>query len=169
MVSEKLLKELNEQMNFEFLSGYYYMAMAGYASSEDFDGFAHFFLIQGQEEYMHGMKFYNFINEVGGRVKFDEISKPENDFDSIKDAFEEALNHEKEVTKRINDIMDTAKKENNHAVIGFLDWFVQEQIEEEATMESILTKLNRMDGSYQGLYMLDSKMALRTLPVMDEE
>ena len=161
MVSEKLMKELNDQMNFEFLSGYYYMGMAGYASHEALDGFAHFFIMQGQEEYVHGMKFYEFINDIGGRVEFQEFDKPQNEFDSIAEAFELALDHEKIVTERINKLMDLAIEESNHAVIGFLDWFVKEQIEEEASMDTILTKLKRIDGNYQGIYMLDKELGMR--------
>lgn len=163
MASEKLLKALNDQMNFEFLSGYYYMAMAAYAASEDFNGFAHFLIVQGQEEYTHGMKFFDFINDMDGRVTMQAIEEPKNEYSSLLEVFEEALAHEKLVTSRINKLMDMAKEENNHATVSFLQWFVDEQLEEENSMKTIVNNLKRMEGHFQGLYMLDKELGTRTL------
>lgn len=163
MASEKLLKELNDQMNFEFLSGYYYMAMASYAASEDFNGFANFLIVQGQEEYTHGMKFFDFINDMDGRVTMQAIEEPKNEYKSLVEVFEEALAHEKLVTSRINKLMDMAKEENNHATVSFLQWFIDEQLEEENSMKTIVNNLKRMEGHFQGLYMLDKELGTRTL------
>lgn len=163
MISEKLLKELNDQMNFEFLSGYYYMAMAAYASSEDFNGIANFLIVQGQEEYTHGMKFYDFINDMDGRVTLQAIDEPKKDYDSLVEVFEEALSHEKLVTAKIYKLIDIAKEEIDYPTISFLQWFVDEQLEEENSMKDILVKLKRMKGNFQGLYMLDKELGSRTL------
>lgn len=163
MASEKLLKELNDQFNFELLSGYYYMAMAAYCESEDLSGFANFFIVQAQEEYTHAMKFFDFINDMGGRVTTQAMEEPKNDYDSLVETFEVALDHEKLVTSKINKLMDLAREENNYPSISFLQWFIDEQLEEENSMETILIKLKRMDGNYQGIYMLDKELAARTL------
>lgn len=167
MVSEKLLKGLNDQMNFEFLSGYYYMAMAAYASNEDFNGIAHFLIIQGQEEYTHGMKFYDFIHDMDGRVTMQAIDEPKKEYNSLVEVFEEALSHERLVTNRINTLMDMAKEEKNHATESFLHWFIDEQVEEENSMKDILVQLKRMEGHFQGLYMLDKELGARTLEVIE--
>lgn len=163
MISEKLLIALNDQMNFEFLSGYYYMAMAAYASNEDFNGIAHFLIIQGQEEYTHGMKFYDFIHDMDGRVTMQAIDEPKKDYESLVEVFEEALGHEKLVTNKINELMDMAKEEKSHATESFLQWFIDEQVEEENNMKDILVKLKRMEGNFQGLYMLDKELGSRIL------
>ncbi|NLJ99600.1 MAG: ferritin [Tissierellia bacterium] len=163
MASEKLLKELNDQFNFELLSGYYYMAMAAYCESEDLSGFANFFIVQAQEEYTHAMKFFDFINDMGGRVTTQAMEEPKNDYDSLVETFEVALDHEKLVTSKINKLMDLAREENNYPSISFLQWFIDEQLEEENSMETILIKLKRMDGNFQGIYMLDKELAARTL------
>jgi ferritin len=163
MISEKLMKELNNQMNFEFLSGYYYLAMAAYAANEDLNGFANFFIIQGQEEYLHGMKFFNFIHDMNGRALMQAIEEPVNEYKSLVQVFEKALDHERLVTSRINKIMDMAKDEGNHAAISFLQWFIDEQVEEENSMKTILNNLKKMDGNFQGIYMMDKELAGRVL------
>ncbi|MBM7557569.1 ferritin [Halanaerobacter jeridensis] len=162
MLSDKLEAALNEQMNFELLSAHYYLAMAGYCQEEDLDGFSHFFWVQAEEERFHAEKFYNFINEKGGRAKFGEISKPQNEFESLTEVFETALEHEKEVTRRIYELMDLAQEESEYATVSFLNWFVDEQVEEEDSMEAILNKLNRLSDNSNGLFMLDSELGQRT-------
>lgn len=170
MLSDRLLEALNDQMNFEFLSAHYYLAMAAYCAEQDFDGFAHFFWVQAEEERFHAEKFYNFINEKGERAVFDAISKPQNDFESLKDVFTTALEHEQEVTSRIYDLMDIATEESEYSTVNFLDWFVTEQVEEEDTMEGIINKINRLDETGQGIFMLDNELAQRTFePPVDEE
>jgi len=161
MLSDDLLAALNEQMNFEFLSAHYYLAMAGYCTEQDLDGFAHFFWTQAEEERFHAEKFYNFITEKGGRAEFDAISKPHNDFDSVTAVFETALEHEQEVTRRIYKLMDLAQEEGEYSTISFLDWFVDEQVEEEDTMETIISKLNRLGDDSNGLFMLDNELSQR--------
>lgn len=163
MASEKLLKELNDQFNFELESAYVYMAMAAYCSAEDYDGFAHFFILQAQEEYQHAMKFYDFLYDMDGRAVMKAIPEPDKDYDSVLDAFEKALAHEKLVTSKINKIMDLAIEENNYATTNFLQWFIEEQVEEENSMKIIISNLERMDGNFQGMYMLDKELGQRIL------
>ena len=110
MASEKLMKELNDQFNFEVLSGWYYMEMAAYCSDQNMDGFAHFFIEQAKEEYEHGMRFYDFIYDMDGRVQTQTLSEPKNDYNSLLETFEFALEHEKLVTDKINYLSTSTKK-----------------------------------------------------------
>ncbi|MDR7871493.1 MAG: ferritin [Tissierellaceae bacterium] len=161
MASEKLLKALNDQFNFELLSGYYYVAMAAYCSAENMNGFAHFLNEQAKEEYEHAMKFYSFINEIDGRVMAQAMEEPKNDYTSFLEVFEKALEHEKLVTSRINDILDLAKEENHYPTIHFLQWFVEEQLEEENSMKDIIFALEGINNNFTGLYLLDKELAKR--------
>ena len=161
MASEQLLTALNDQFNFELLSGYYYMAMASYCESEDMKGFAHFMTEQAKEEYEHAMKFYEFINDIDGRVKMQAIPEPKNDYNSFLEVFQEALSHEKLVTSKINDLLDMAMKEKDYPTLQFLQWFVGEQVEEEATMRDIVAKLEKIEGKFNILYQLDKELGRR--------
>lgn len=162
MLSEKLLKELNDQMKYEFASANYYLAMSGYCLDEDLDGFANFFKVQAEEESFHAMKFFNFINETGGRINIQGFEDPQNNFDSLEEVFSAALNHEKFVTKRINDIMDIAVQEKNYACISFLNWFIDEQVEEESMFTALLKKVQRIQDNNAAIYLLDSELAQRS-------
>ncbi|MGO1371920.1 MAG: ferritin [Senegalia sp. (in: firmicutes)] len=162
MASEKMLQALNDQMNFEYVSANYYLAMAAYCADEDFEGIENFFMVQADEERFHARKFYDYINDRDGRVKISQMEEPKNEFSSIKEAFETALDHEKKVTSRINDLMKLAHEESDYATISFLNWFVDEQVEEEASMKTIIAKLNRIGESAQGLFMLNKELGART-------
>lgn len=162
MVSEKLMKALNEQMNYEFESAHYYLAMAAYCADQDLDGFENFFLVQAEEERFHAMKFFNFIKDMDGRIKFEGLGQPINEFNSVLEVFEEALKHEQKVTKRIYDLMDISKEEREHATISWLNWFVDEQVEEEATMKGLISKLKRLENNSHGIFDLDKEMAQRS-------
>ncbi|RSK25962.1 ferritin [Bacillus sp. HMF5848] len=162
MLSEKLVKGLNDQMNYEFYSAHAYMAMAAYCSAENLDGFANFFLVQAEEERFHAMKFYNFINDMGERAIFEGFSKPNNDFSSVLDAFEKGLGHEKEVTRRIYALADIALDEREHATMTFLKWFIEEQVEEEALFDGLIQKLKRIDKDSNAFFMLENELAKRT-------
>ncbi len=170
MLTEKLETELNEQIKYELYSAYYYLSMAAYFDDNDLDGFSNFFKVQAEEEQFHAMKFYNFINEKGGRVTLKAIDQPPANFESIADVYKKALEHEQFVTKRIYTLMDLAMEEREHATISFLKWFVDEQVEEEDTMEGILKKVERVGEQGQGILMLDNEMAQRTFtPPADSE
>lgn len=160
-ISENLLKELNDQLNYEFYSSHVYLAAAAYFSNENLDGFANFFLVQAEEERFHALKFFHFINTVGLRAEITGFENPHNDFTSALDVFEKALAHEKEVTKRIYSLTDTAIGEREHATINFLKWFIDEQVEEEATVDSIIQKLKRIEKDSNAFYTLDAELAQR--------
>lgn len=162
MLTEKLLNALNEQMMFEFESANIYLAMSAYCADQDFDGLAQFFKIQAEEERFHAMKFFDYINDKGGRVIITGYEAPSNDFDSIVDAFSKALDHERLVTKRIYDLSDIAMEEREHSTISFLKWFIDEQVEEEATFDGIVKKLKRIEKDNSALFMLDAELAQRT-------
>ena len=162
MISQKLQDAFNEQINKELFSEYFYLSMASYFSSQGLDGFENFFLIQVEEERFHAMKMYKFLNERGGRVYLREIKAPRTNFSSPLEVFELAYKHEQFVSKSINELMDVAMQENDHATKSFLNWFVDEQVEEEASMETILNKLKLIDGKGYGMLMLDKELAART-------
>ncbi len=162
MFSDKLLDAMNEQMKNEFLSGYLYFAMAGYFESEDLPGIASWMRVQALEELSHGEKFFNFICEAGGRTDLRGIDAPKNDYQSPLACFQYSLEHEKFVTSRINQLMDLAKEESNHAAQIFLQWFVTEQVEEEASFGLIVKKLERIGNDGRGMMMLDSELEKRT-------
>ena len=161
MLSKKLLDEFNQQITYEFFSANYYLAMAAYFKEQDLEGFANFFVVQAEEERFHAMKFFNFINELGGRAKISGFEEPKNDFVSIEEVFANSLEHEKFVTSRINLLMDIAVTEKNYAAISFLNWFIDEQVEEEATMATILNKVKRIGESGHGIFMLDAELGAR--------
>ena len=162
MLSEKLHAALNDQMNFEFYSAHAYMAMAAYCTDEAYDGFANFFLVQAEEERFHAMKFYNFLSDMGYRATIQGFDNPENDFDSILNTFKTALSHEKEVTRRIYHLSDIALDEREHATMAFLKWFIDEQVEEEATFDTLIHKIERIEKDSNAIFMLDGELASRT-------
>ncbi|MEO4054798.1 ferritin [Solibacillus sp. CAU 1738] len=162
MLSEKLHKALNDQMNFEFYSAHAYLAMAAYCTNEAYDGFANFFLVQAEEERFHAMKFYTFLSDMGYRATIDGFPNPGNEFSSILEAFKTALEHEKEVTRRIYNLSDIALDEREHATMGFLKWFIDEQVEEEATFDTLIAKISRIEKDSNAIFMLDAELAGRT-------
>lgn len=161
MASEKLLNALNDQYNLEILSGYYYMGMAAYCSDKSMNGFAHFMIEQAKEEYQHSMKFYDFIYDMDGRVMTQAMPEPKNEYVSFLEVFEGALSHEKLVTQKINELLDMATEERSYATIQFLQWFVEEQREEENSMKDIIFKLEGIKDNFQGLYLLDKELGTR--------
>lgn len=136
--------------------------MAAYFHSNDLDGIANFFTVQTQEEHFHAMKFYNYLLERGGKVELKTIDGPPVEFKSHVDVFEQTLAHEKYISKSINELMDLAIKENDHSLASFLKWYVDEQVEEEATASRLLGRMKLIDGNGQGLLMIDAELAQRT-------
>ncbi len=161
MASEKLIKELNDQYNFEIASGYIYLGMAAYCKAENMNGFAHFFNEQAKEEYSHSKKFYEYLYDIDARVNLQAIPEPKNEYSSFLDVFEAALHHEKKVTSRIYALMDSAKAESDYATIEFLQWFVKEQVEEENTLREIIAVLKGIDNKFTGLYLYDKELGRR--------
>jgi len=162
MISQKLQDAFNYQINRELFSEYYYLSMASYFSSVGLSGFENFFLVQVEEERFHAMKMYKFLNEKGGKVTLQTIEQPKVEFKSPLEVFELAYDHEKLVSKLINDLMDLAISENDHAAKNHLNWFVDEQVEEEDSMETIVNKLKLINGEGYGLLMLDNELSLRS-------
>ncbi len=161
MISKKLEDAINSQINKEFYSAYFYLGMSAYCNSLDLDGFANFFHVQYQEETFHAMKFYNFLLERGGSVVLTKIDTPPADFKSPLDVFVKTLEHEQFVTASINNLLDLAIKENDHATSSFLKWFVDEQVEEEATVTKLVNKLKLVGDNVGGLFIIDNELKAR--------
>ena len=161
MISQKMIDAINEQINKELFSEYLYLSMAAYLEGEGLSGFSNFMKVQVQEERFHAMKFYNYVNEQGGRVILEQIDKPQTDWESPLKVFQDALEHEKKVTASIYNLMDIALKLNDHASKGMLQWFVDEQVEEEASMDKYVNMLSMIGNEANGLFMLDTKLAAR--------
>jgi len=163
MFTARIEKELNDQLNREFFSSYLYMSMAAYFQSIDLLGFANWMNIQAKEELMHAEKYYNFIHERNGTVELEAIEKPQTKWSSPLEVFEASIVHENFITKSINGIVDAALEEKDHATNIFLQWFVTEQVEEEANVTEVIKKLKLMKDFPGGLYMIDKELASRTL------
>ena len=164
MISKEMEKAINEQINREFYSAYLYLSMATFLAEKNVTGMAQFMKVQAQEETTHAMKMYDYVEEQGGRVLLDAIDKPDTEFDSILAVFKQSFEHEQFVTKNINGLMDLAIKQSDHATKVFLDWFVSEQVEEEATFDAIIKKLELIGENGHGILMIDEQLNQRTAP-----
>ncbi len=162
MLSSAMEKALNNQINKELYSSYYYYAMAAYLDNEGLEGMANFMKAQALEETEHAQKFYHYVFERGGRVVLEAIDKPPVDYESPRNIFELGLEHEKFVTSLINNLVELALKENDYATKTFLDWFITEQVEEEAAMDNILSKFKIVGDNGHGLLMLDARLGERS-------
>ncbi|MFW5976383.1 MAG: ferritin [Bacillota bacterium] len=161
MLSEKLEEKLNDQINAELYSAYIYQAMGAYFEDIDLDGFAHWMDLQAQEEVMHARKIYDFVNERGGRVILKAIEAPKSEWSSPLEAFKDAYAHEQKVTGMINDLVDLSIEEKDHAANSFLQWFVDEQVEEEESVDEIVQKLKMIGESGSGLFMINNELGQR--------
>jgi len=161
MISDNLQKELTLQVKHEYFSSYFYLSMAAYCASINYDGFEHFFMQQVKEEEYHIMKFYNYMKDRGVQITFGAIEAPKANFKSIEDVFAVGLAHEKTITNRISHMMDIAVEEKEHATVSFLRWFVDEQVEEEKMFEDWLHKIKLVDGNGYGLLMLSDQAGQR--------
>jgi ferritin len=162
MLSEKMQTALNKQLNAEAYSGYLYLAMAAYFEGVGLKGFASWMSVQTREELFHASKFYHYILERGGTVTLEDIDQPPAQWSSPLVVFEETMRHEQKVTGLINDLVALAREENDHASEIFLQWFVTEQVEEEASADEILSKLKLIGEAGPGLFMLDNELGRRT-------
>jgi ferritin len=165
MISGKMQKALNDQINAELFSSYLYLSMAAYFEKTKFHGFANWMKIQAEEEHAHGLKFFDFLITVGGQVSLEAIAKPQAEWSSAKNVFEESLKHEMYITERINKLVDLAMEERDHAVRSFLNWFVDEQVEEMNNVQEILDKFEIIGESKGSLFMLDRELGKRALTV----
>lgn len=161
MLKPGIESALNDQMNREFYSSYLYLAMSTYFESVNLKGFAHWLRIQAQEETEHAMKFYEHLTDRGGRVVLQSIQAPPSAWKSHKTVFDDAYHHEQKITEAINQLVDTAKSDRDHATENFLQWFVKEQVEEEASTHGVLQKLQLAEDSGSALLVLDSELGKR--------
>jgi ferritin len=166
MLPDRMEKALNGQVNAELYSSYLYLSMNAYFKSVNLDGFANWMYAQAQEELMHAMKLYDFINQRGGRSLLAAIEAPPDQWDSPLAVFEDTLKHEQKVTGLINGLVDIAMEERDHATQIFLQWFVTEQIEEEESVGNVLEQLKLLGDVKQGLFMMDRELAARQAPDM---
>ena len=160
-MDKKIFDLINEQMNFEFESAYIYKAMAAYTDDLDLDGFTTWLDNQVTEEIFHGEGMKDFLQSVGYKPVYTAIPEPQGDYESVLDVMKKALEHEKEVTRRIRELFDAAHEIKFYEVYTLLQKFIDEQIEEEATFDNIIAKLERTENSNAGLAILDHEMAQR--------
>lgn len=162
MLTPKMQKALNTHLNEELYSSYLYLSMAAHFEAKNLKGFANWMRIQSQEEYMHAMKFFNFILQKGGKVSLAQINTPKIEWNTIQEVFTDTLNHEQKITGLINQLVEVAMTEKDYAANSFLQWFVTEQVEEEANVEEIIHKIEMIGDNKSGLYMLDNELGSRT-------
>lgn len=161
-VSEKMEKALNRQMNRELYSAYLYLGISSYFESLNLKGFASWMRVQTQEEMIHAMKFYSYILQKGGKAVMQDIEAPPSDWKSPEDVFARSLEHEQLVTSLIDNLVNLSIAEKDNSTNTFLQWFVTEQVEEEASFDEVLQKLKLLGkDTGSGMFMLDSELATR--------
>ena len=169
MLNAKIQESFNDHLNEEFFSAYLYLSMASFLESKNLSGMAQWMRLQFQEELNHGAKFIDFINDRGGRVTLQAIKAPKTEWESPLNAFEEAYQHECAISGMINRLVDLAIAESDHAANSFLQWFVNEQVEEEASVEAIVEKLRLVGDNGVALFMLDGELGKRPADDGDEK
>lgn len=163
MLSSKMQDALNKQINEELTSAYVYLGIATVADQLGLPGFVNWFKTQYQEELAHADKIISFVMERAGAVELDTIAKPEISAQTALELFKAALAHEEHITSCIFKLKDLAKAESDHATDVFLEWFVNEQVEEEAAARDVIDQLRLVDGNPNGLFMIDRELSKRTL------
>ena len=161
MIKNSIEKSINDQINAELYSAYLYISMSAFFESQNLKGFAHWMQVQAKEETKHAMKFYGYLFERGGRVTLQAIEKPPVEWKSALEVFASTYEHEHKVTGRIHKMVDMANHENDHATAHFLMWYVDEQVEEEASAFDVVQKLKFIGDSTNGIYMLDKELGAR--------
>lgn len=162
MLSDKMQKELNNQINAEFWSAYLYLSMTAFFEGKNLPGFANWMNIQYQEETTHALKLFKYIIERGGSVTLKPIEEVKTTWNDEIEIFQDTLDHERHVTALINNLVNIAIEEKDHATNNVLQWFVSEQVEEEAGVEEVLEQLKMLEGNKHGLLMLDRELKQRT-------
>lgn len=161
MASERMVQQINEQINKEMYSAYIYLSMENYFANLNLDGFANWMRVQFREEMDHAFKFIGYLYKIGAEVRLAPIAKPDLAFASAYAAFAAGLAHEKTVTASIHALLDTALEEKDRATASFLQWYVDEQAEEEESFGKIAAKLKLIGDNSMGLLMLDQELAAR--------
>jgi len=162
MLSKRMEEELNKQINAEIWSAYLYLSMSAWFEDKNLAGFANWMKVQYQEETTHAMKIFDYVNERGGRVLLQPIAAVDTKWEDETDVFETTLKHEQKVTSLINNLVNIAIEEKDHATNNMLQWFVEEQVEEEASADEILQQLKMLKGNPHGILMLDRELKQRT-------
>jgi ferritin len=166
MLKPKMQEALNRQVNAELYSAYLYLSMSAHFESRGLPGMAHWMRIQFEEEQIHGLKIYDFINGRDGTVILTEIEAPKTEWSSVLDVFEYTYQHEQKVTGLINDLVSLAYEEKDHATASFLQWFVDEQVEEEANASQIVDQLKMVGDNGAALFLLDGQLGQRPAPTV---
>ncbi|MCB0319553.1 MAG: ferritin [Bdellovibrionales bacterium] len=161
MLNEKLQSLLCAQLNLELYSAYTYLAMAAYMDERSLDGFSHWMKLQAEEELVHAQKVYTYLSDVGAKVTFEAIAKPLGEFSSVLEAFQKALEHEKLLAERLNEISVSASEARDNTTVSFLDWFLTEQVEEVASTTTICEKLKLIGNDGNGLLMFNNELRTR--------
>ena len=161
MLSKDLLAALNDQMNHEYFAAHAYMAMAAYCDKESYEGFANFYIQQAKEERFHGQKIYDYINDRGEHAEFSALPAPKIEFNSILETFKDGLAQEQDVTHRFYNLSEIARNDKDYATTSFLNWFLDEQVEEEAMFETHIDYLNRIGDDCNTLYLYEKELASR--------
>lgn len=162
MINAKLEEEFNEQINKELYSEYLYLAMKVYFMEQNLQGFVNWFDVQVQEEHAHAIGMFNYLNERGGKIDLRAIEKPVVEGKTPLEIFEQVLKHEQYVTSRINHLADVADEVKDRATLSLLDWYIKEQVEEEATVSGVLATLKLIGDDKNALLQLDKDLAART-------
>ena len=161
MIAKSMEQALNKHLKEEMYSFYLYLGMSAYLEGLNFKGMAAWMRVQAMEEYSHGMKFFDFLHERGGSVTLLALEQPQATWTSVLAAFKAAHGHERSISKKIHALVDKATAEKDHATANFLQWFVKEQVEEEATVETIVTRLAAVGDNPGALYHLDHDLGKR--------
>lgn len=163
MISDKVSTALSKQINAELYSSYLYLSMSAWFESKSLNGFSNWMKIQAQEEMSHAMKMFDYVHERGGKVTLDAIEKPQSEWDSPLVVIEAVLKHEELVTSLINGLVDTALEARDHACTYFLQWYVEEQVEEEAHVGTLLERVKMIADDSAGMFTMDMELAKRVL------
>ena len=161
MLKPTIEKALNDQINMEFYSSYIYLSMAAWFNDQSYPGFANWMEMQSQEELEHGMKLFNYVHDRGGKIVLQAIDQPKSEWASTLEAFTDSYNHECKVSRSIDEIVTLARNESDHSTDNFLQWFVAEQVEEEATVDQLVQQLKHIQDAPAAIYMLDRELATR--------
>ncbi len=161
MISNRIAELLNSQIGKEQYAAQYYLSMSAWFSARDLDGIANYFRVQSKEELMHADKMFDYLNDVGAEIIMGEIPKPPHEFADATEIFEKALEHEKSVTRSIFEIVKQANEESDFATVSFLQWFINEQVEEEASASQLVTKIKMVSENPSAVYLFDQELAQR--------
>lgn len=161
MISTAIAKQINEQIAKEQYAAQYYLSMSAWFSAQDLDGIANYFRVQSKEELMHADKMFDYMIDVGAEIILEKVEKPPHKFKNATEIFEKALEHEKIVTKSIFNILKNANDEGDFATVSFLQWFVNEQVEEEANASQLVTKIKMVCENPSALYLFDQELGQR--------